>query len=60
MSKLKEQFLEVQKDLTLKGNVVLSVGVFGHSGSPEAFEPKTKEMLTDIHKCYIVCYTNNY
>ena len=28
----KKQFMEVQKRLTLEGNIVISVGLFGHSG----------------------------
>lgn len=49
--------MEAQKDLTLKGNIVISVGLFGHSGDNEVWEQmdegtltKTKEMLDDMHK----------
>lgn len=56
-TKFKEEFLKVQKDLTLKGNIVISVGLFGHSGDLEVWEnmdegtlTKTKEMLDDMHK----------
>lgn len=56
-TKFKKEFMEVQKDLTLKGNIVISVGLFGHSGDNEVWEnmdeeefTKTKEMLDDIHK----------
>ena len=56
-TKFKEEFLKVQKDLTLKGNIVISVGLFGHSGDSEVWEnmdegtrTKTKEMLDDMHK----------
>ena len=31
-TKFKEQYLEAQKRLTLEGNIVISVGLFGHSG----------------------------
>lgn len=48
-TKYKEQFLEMQKQLTLKGNIVISVGVFGHSEGIELKEEE-KEMLDDIHK----------
>jgi hypothetical protein len=36
-TRFKEQFLEAQKRLTLEGNVVISVGLFGHysSGVPQ-------------------------
>ena len=49
-TKFKEQFLEVQKRLTLEGNIVISVGLFGHSGDDEAWTEGTKEMLDDMHK----------
>lgn len=50
-TKFKDDFLEVQKDLTLKGNIVLSVGCFGHSGDDEVFQqPGLKEMLDEMHK----------
>ena len=34
-TRFKEQFLEAQKRLTLEGNIVISVGLFGHSGDNE-------------------------
>ncbi len=56
-TKFKEQFIEAQKRLTLEGNIVISVGLFGHSGDPEVWDgmdegtpSKTKEMLDDMHK----------
>ena len=56
-TKFKEEFLKVQKELTLKGYIVISVGLFGHSGDSEVWEnmnegtlTKTKEMLDDMHK----------
>ena len=56
-TKFKEEFMKAQKDLTLKGNIVISVGLFGHSGDSEVWEnmdegtlTKTKEMLDDMHK----------
>lgn len=49
-TKFKDQFLETQKQLTLQGNIVLSVGLFGHSGDNEAWTDGTKEMLDDMHK----------
>lgn len=56
-TRFKDEFLKVQKDLTLQGNIVISVGLFGHSGDSEAWEnmdegtlTKTKEMLDDMHK----------
>lgn len=56
-TRLKKQFMEVQKRITLEGNIVISVGLFGHSGDQEVWNgmdegtlSKTKEMLDDMHK----------
>lgn len=49
-TKFKEKFLQVQKELTLAGNIVISVGLFGHSGDNEVWNEGTKEMLDDMHK----------
>lgn len=56
-TRFKDEFLEVQKRLTLEGNIVISVGLFGHSGDNEVWEnmkegtiTATKEMLDDMHK----------
>ena len=56
-TKFKDQFMQVQKELPLKGYIVISVGLFGHSGDNEVWEnmdegtlTKTKEMLDDMHK----------
>ena len=49
-TRFKDQFIEAQKDLTLKGNIVITVGLFGHSGDSEALNDEVKAMLDDIHK----------
>lgn len=56
-TRFKDAFLEAQKQLTLDGNIVISVGLFGHSGDNEVWEgmdedtlTKTKLMLDDMHK----------
>jgi len=49
-TRFKEQLLEAQKRLTLEGNIVISVGLFGHSGDEEVWTPGTKEMLDNMHK----------
>ncbi len=49
-TRFKEQFLEAQKRLTLEGNIVISVELFGHSGDEEVWTPGTKEMLDNMHK----------
>lgn len=52
-TRFKDEFYEVQKRLTLEGNVVISVGLFGHSGDDEVWTEGTKEMLDDMHKAKI-------
>ena len=56
-TRFKDEFMEAQKRLTLLGNIVISVGLFGHAGDAEVWEnmdegtlTKTKEMLDDMHK----------
>ena len=56
-TRFKDAFLEAQKRLTLAGNIVISVGLFGHSGDAEVWEgmsedtlTETKRMLDDMHK----------
>ena len=48
-TRFKEQFVEVQKRLTLEGNIVISVGLFGHSGDNEVWNEGTKVMLDRMH-----------
>ena len=47
-TRFKDAFLETQKRLTLEGNIVISVGLFGHSGDEEVWKPGTKE-------CWMIC-----
>lgn len=47
-TKFKDQFMEVQKKLTLEGNIVISVGCFRHAG--DKFSDEQKLMLDDMHK----------
>jgi hypothetical protein len=49
-TKFKDEFIAEQKRLTLEGNIVISVGLFGHSGDSEVWSESTKEMLDDMHK----------
>ena len=49
-TRFKNEFMEAQKQLTLAGNIVISVGLFGHSGDDEVWTEGTKEMLDDMHK----------
>ena len=49
-TRFKDQFIQAQKRLTLEGNIVISVGLFGHSGDDEVWTEGTKQMLDDMHK----------
>ena len=49
-TRFKDAFMEAQKRLTLEGNIVISVGLFGHSGDNEVWTEGTKQMLDDMHK----------
>ena len=56
-TRFKDEFMEAQKNLTLQGKIVISVGLFGHAGDCEVWEgkeegcrTKTKAMLDDMHK----------
>ena len=49
-TRFKEQFMAEQKRLTLEGSIVISVGLFGHSGDDEVWTEGTKKMLDDMHK----------
>lgn len=49
-TKFKDAYIKAHKDLTLKGNIVISVGLFGHSGDDEVWTEGTKAMLDDMHK----------
>ena len=56
-TRFRDAFTEANKRLTLAGNIVISVGLYGHSGDQEVWEnmdegtlTRTKEMLDDMHK----------
>ena len=56
-TKFKDEFMNMQRELTLKGYIVISVGFFGHSKDADVWnqmdeetQVKTKIMLDDIHK----------
>ena len=49
-TRFKDAFMEAQKQLTLLGNIVISVGLFGHSGDDEVWTEGTKAMLDDMHR----------
>ena len=47
-TRFKDEFERINKKLTLMGNIVISVGCFGHAG--DTFTEEQKVMLDDIHK----------
>ena len=47
-TRFKDDFERVNRELTLAGNIVISVGCFGHAG--DVFTDAQKVMLDDIHK----------
>ena len=49
-TKFKDEFIREQKRLTLEGNIILTVGLFGHSGDNEVWNEGVKEMMDDMHK----------
>lgn len=68
----KDEFYEAQKRFTLEGNIVISVGLFGHAGNQEVWDGmgedtlskwfcvKTKEMIDDMHKRKIDMADSSY
>ncbi len=47
-TRFKEQFIEQQARLTLEGNIVITVGLFGHLEGLD-MEGETKKMLDELH-----------
>ncbi|MFA4973925.1 MAG: hypothetical protein WC683_15035 [bacterium] len=47
-TRFKAAYLQAQQDLTLKGNIVISVGLFGHADCID-LTPETKAMLDEMH-----------
>ena len=48
-TKFKKEFIEVNEKETLAGNIVLSVGIFGHSDKYQLTNDQ-KEKLDNLHK----------
>lgn len=51
-TRFKDEFMQKQKELTLKGYIVISVGLFGHADDEygKIITPEIKVMLDDMHK----------
>jgi len=49
-TKFKDEFSKVQKELTLDGCIVISVGIFSQSGDGKVLTGELEKMLDDMHK----------
>jgi hypothetical protein len=51
-TRFKDEFLKVQKQLTLEGNIVISLGFFEQADGEfkNVITPEIKEMFDDMHK----------
>ena len=54
-TKFKDQFIEIAEKLSLEGNAVLSVGLFGHADNKfgSVITPVIKKRLDEAHKAKI-------
>ena len=48
-TRFRADFERMQKELTLRGNIVISVGLFGHRGANEVWNDGVKELLYEKH-----------
>lgn len=49
-TKFEEEFKKVQRDLTIKGYIVLSCGLFGHGSDKEFFESLSPDQQSTLKK----------
>jgi len=49
-TKFKDEFIQANRDETLKGNIVLTVGLFGHHEPNFDMSSEMKVMLDELHK----------
>ncbi|MBN2287322.1 MAG: hypothetical protein JXQ26_05670 [Tissierellales bacterium] len=51
-TRFKDDFIRIQRELTLQGCIVISVGLFGHADKEygKSLTDEVKEMLDDMHK----------
>ena len=54
-TRFKDEFMEVEKRLPLDGNIVISVGLFGHSGDKEVWENMDEGQAQDRHGRRDIC-----
>jgi len=48
-TRFKDEFIQAQKDITMKGEIFLTVGFFGHSGDAIVWTDNLKQMLDELH-----------
>lgn len=48
-TRFKDEFIKANRDLTLQGKIVLTVGMFGHHEGLD-MNSETKKMLDELHK----------
>jgi len=51
-ARFKDAFVRVQRELTLEGSIVISLGFFADEGE-DALSQDVKNMLDDMHRCRI-------
>lgn len=51
-SRFKDDFIRIGEELTLKGNIVISLNLFGHADHKfgNIITPEVKQMLDEIHR----------
>ena len=54
-TRFKEEFMMAQKRLTLEGHIVISVGLFGHSGDEKVWDVWMKVLYPRLRKCWMIC-----
>ena len=53
-TKFKEEFIKIQNELTLKGIIVISLGVFSKDNESIKLTKEDEEMLREMHKQKII------
>lgn len=48
-TKFKDEFMKLQEELTLKGNIVLNLGIFFQSEKNSKLDEKTIQLLSNMH-----------
>ena len=48
-TKFKDEFMKLQEELTLKGNIVLNLSIFFHSEKNSKLDEDTIQLLSNMH-----------